>query len=62
MTAKTKSAPAIKPEAEYDVRLLKAVKLGRRTLSPMHRYTLKGAALSEIDAAAIKSADEIKAE
>lgn len=55
MADKTKS-PAYEPGTDYTVTLKKAVKLGRRTLSPMHSYTMKGAALADIPADAIKSA------
>lgn len=45
--------------ADYEVHLAKAVTVGRRTLSPMHSYVLKGAVLDDLPEGSIKEARKV---
>lgn len=54
--AEKSKAPAFEPDAVYRVRLKKPVPMGRRVMSPVHVYHLKGSIVADIAPDAILEA------
>lgn len=54
--AEKSKAPAFEPDALYRVRLKKPYPMGRRIMSPIHTYHLKGAVVADIAADVILEA------